>query len=584
MESMTVASQKDRLLEAYSRFVILFLQDAVPATNDCFPSCPDALRTSDRTAAIAMLHQSTSTGRASITKDSLFRKAKKGVKTLLRYMGDWVRICKDPATREGAFVPSEPQSGQDRDWAWNKVKSTEHRANQCLKIWKARSENRHLAENTDEAVREALVHLNFARRGYSLEEELQCRSKHESENLGEAEGIVYDQIMEEVDSGQVVVESDDENPTQSRAASNTTSAPRGYHEQPYCEMQGRYHPFELAAKAFTQYAGHGHEDISAFYTSEWAELRRTQHESGAHGRHQQRRQTAASRSASLTQSQSQSQQPDTTPSQSAALTAGSLSSATATQIEALTNQMERSNSITQNQMERSNSITHHNRIATSLEKAIEVAIKLKKHSDVVSGLQERYFDFLLADINLHLPAQSAANGHGSQSNFDASDESDGASQPPVQRRRVDRVTATTEGTAAIPATHTTAFTQATQLLAAFGHVVDNNGGGNCLFHCFEMIEEEFLELCRRRPRQRTTYTELRAQVVSTLRADSAVVQVAAMRDVLQGETSFNILYAEGDMRQQKTTVDLYCDWQARDGSPGRSVRLFCFCLAHVTCH
>ena len=88
---------------------------------------------------------------------------------LLRYMGDWVRICKDPNTREGDFVPSEPQSGKDRDWAWNKVKSTEHRANQCLKIWKLRSEKRHLTENTDAAVREALLHLNFARRGYSLE-------------------------------------------------------------------------------------------------------------------------------------------------------------------------------------------------------------------------------------------------------------------------------------------------------------------------------------------------------------------------------------------------------------------------------
>ena len=208
--TMTVSDQKNRLLEAYGRFVLLFLQKAIPATNSSFLTCPEALRNGDRTASAAMLHQSTSTGRASISKDSLYRKAKKGTKMLLKYMGDWVRICKDPNTRPVDFTPAEPQSGTDRDEVWTKIKSSEHRSQECLKIFNSRSRNRHLAENTPEAIREALMHVNFARRGFSLEEEMALRGKYEAERLDADEGAIYDQIIENVEAGQVVADSDDD--------------------------------------------------------------------------------------------------------------------------------------------------------------------------------------------------------------------------------------------------------------------------------------------------------------------------------------------------------------------------------------
>jgi hypothetical protein len=68
----TVADQKNKLLESFQRFIALFLGNAIPATNASYPMCPEVLRSADRTAAVEKLNQSTGTGKASLTKESLF--------------------------------------------------------------------------------------------------------------------------------------------------------------------------------------------------------------------------------------------------------------------------------------------------------------------------------------------------------------------------------------------------------------------------------------------------------------------------------------------------------------------------------
>lgn len=540
MATMTTADQKTKLLECYTRFVNLFLQNAIPATNNCYPVCPEALRAGERTASAALLHQSTQTGRANVSKDALHRKAKNGVKKLLKYMGDWARICKDPHTRPGEFTPSAPPSGHDRDWVWTKIKSTEHRSSECLKIWKKRSANRHLAENNDDAVREALTHLNFARRGHSLDEEMNLRGQHEQDNLNEEDAAEYHQIMEEVDAGQVsgvMAESDDEtSSTTSRVATQATAAPRGYFETPYCEVQGSYHPFELAAKAFTQYAGNGNEDISAFYTSEWADHQRTQASLGATGRAQQRRIQQAERERDQAGNSTFPVVQSSSTQISAVTAASQLSSSSNHHIDQLTQQMQQQNSN-----------AHHGRILTNLEKAISLAQAMNKPSSVIPGLQQRCLDFLVADINRELPVLTVTNNAAVV--FDSS--------PPIRRRR-------TQGE-----TQTAAFQQ----IEALGSVVDNPGGGDCLFYCLAAINNSFVEMrAPRAVRYPLTHMDMRAEVVNTLRADSANVRVAlSAPDV--GTSQQHAIFADGDMTQQKGSVEDYCDWMQEEGTSGRSVTL-----------
>ncbi len=537
---MTIADQKTRLLESYTRFVSLFLQNSIPAANSCYAACPEALRVGERDTAVALLHQSTQTGRASLSKDALHRKAKKGVQKLLKYMGDWTRICKDPNTRPGEFVPSEPPSGKDRDWVWTKIKSTEHRSSECLKIWNKRSANRHLAENTDDAIREALTHLNFARRGYSLDEEMQLRGQHEAQNLNDDDAVIYGQIMDEVDAGQVsgvMADSDDENsgPT-SRSATHTTAAPRGYFETPYCEVQGCYHLFELATKAFTQYAGHGHDDISLFYTSEWADHQRTQASLGATGRAQQRRAQQIEREQG---SQSHSTAVGAANGFPLQTSAASFSSSSNQHIDQLTEQMQRQTAIAQ-----------HDRILSNMEKAILLAQVMKKPSSEVTRLQQRCYDFLLADIERELPKLPATITADQASA--ASD-----SSPPNRRRRT------------LSCTQITAIQQ----IEAIGSVVENPGNGNCLFYCLAAINNSFLEMrAPNRVRNAATHEDMRAEVVTTLRADSALILVGlSAPDV--GTSVRHAIFADSDMEQQKGTVDSYCDWMQEDGTSGRSVTL-----------
>jgi hypothetical protein len=521
--TMTVANQKNEILTSFTRFADLFLDNAIPAGNDCFPTCPESIRTCDRTATKALLNQSTSTGIASISKESMHRKAKFGVRKLLKYMGDWVRVCKDPSTRAGEFTPSAPPSGTNRDHVWRKIKSTEHRSQQCLKNYNLRVQNLHLAENDPEAIRESLTHLNFARRGYTLEEEMQIRGRHEEGTLEEDEADVYDQIMHEVESGNTghlaVADSDDEEVAPRPAAAVSAVAPRGYHESPYDEIAGNYHPFELCFKAFTQYAGHGHADISSFYISEWADQQRTQAASGHVGRQHQRRQHAADleqRTKSAHQASSQ-----------ASVSTTSTSATSVSQINELTMQMQLSNAYTRG-----------DQVISNLEKAIKVATVLKKPFSMIQRMQEQLLNIFIQDVSrgnvAALPSQQLNE-----------------SAPVIQRRR-----------------HFDARQQqAVYQIEEFGSILDNDGQGNCLYHVFEAIEDEYMEQIRRRPRQKLTFEDLRAEIVSTLRTHSATIRIASAQDVV-GEGYHNI-FVEPDMDTQHGSVSAYCDWQSQDGIAGR---------------
>ena len=527
--TMTVANQKNAMPPAFNRFADMFLQNAIPAPagNDCYPTCPDSLRNCDRTAAIALLNQSTSTGRASISKDSMHRKAKFGTRKLLKYMGDWLRVCKDPSTRAGEFTPSAPPSGKNRDYVWDKIKSTEHRSQQCLKIYNLRVQNSHLAENTPEAIAESLTHLNFSRRGYSLEEEMNIRGRFQENALADNDDLAldYNQIMQEVEAGNTghvaVAESDDEETVPRPAAAASAVAPRGYHESPYDTIAGNYHPFELCFKAFTQYAGHGHADISSFYTAEWAEQRRTQAAAGHVGRTQQRRQHQADLN--------QGSEPLSS-SQSIVSTA----STTATSVSQI-------NDLTM-EMRLSNAYTRGSQVIANLEKAISVATILNKPACTIQRLREQLFGLLMEDVSR---GTDAAPRQPSQQLSPTA--------PAQQRRRV----------------FDAQQQQAIQQMEELFDIVDNEGEGNCLFYVFEAIEEEYLDSIRRRPRNRRTFEDLRNEVVDVLRASSATIRIASVRDV-QGNGIQNV-FVEADMASQQGSVREYCDWLSGYGVSGRSV-------------
>jgi hypothetical protein len=189
-----------------------------------------------------------------------------------------------------------------------------------------------------------------------------------------------------------------------------------------------------------------------------------------------------------------------------------------------------------------------------MEKAILLAQAMKKPSSEVSRLQQRCLDFLVHDINRELPAMQPVVQHVLESTFESS--------PPIRRRR----------------TLNESQIQAIRQIEAIGSFVDNPGEGNCLFHCFAAIENEFLEMRAptSRARNEVTHKDMRAEVVATLRADSALVRVALVRDV--GTGTQHAVFAEEDMIQQKGSVADYCNYLEQDGISGRSVRTQ-LCLA-----
>ena len=225
---------------------------------------------------------------AVFTEDALFGKVKGNVKRILKFITEWCRKCPSIVARNpGVFVPAEPPSGHDRDWVFDQIMRAEWRVKQCLRIYKLRLSKSSLPENTPEVIRAALLSLNFARRGVTQEEE----RAYVSQLVPDDPENVYHQVDAETRAGFVAESSsDDDNPADTQGSSRprsnasiVTTQP-AYHEIPF--PSPHYDELEFAFKYFTQYAGHGHADISQFYSEEW--LSRSSHASGAFGRRHQR--------------------------------------------------------------------------------------------------------------------------------------------------------------------------------------------------------------------------------------------------------------------------------------------------------
>jgi hypothetical protein len=184
----------------YKAFINLFLDQRIPYTNDSYPQLPVAFNSCDRIEAFNILMQSTSRRTSVFSEDALHNKAKKDVTAILKFMADWCRICTQNAPsdrRPGVFVPAEPPSGHDRDWVFNKIMQTWWRTAQCLRIYKLRSANSHLPENTQQAIRAALMSYNFAKRGVTLSEERNFISRE----VPQDPETVHFQVVAETDAG-----------------------------------------------------------------------------------------------------------------------------------------------------------------------------------------------------------------------------------------------------------------------------------------------------------------------------------------------------------------------------------------------
>jgi hypothetical protein len=200
MASMRAGEQKKHLMLQYKAFINMFLDQTMQYTNDSFPQLPVAFQICDRIEAFNILMQSTSRRGSIFSEDALYNKVKKDVQTMLKFMAEWCRICTKNAPsdrRPGVFVPAEPPSGKDRDWAFNQIMQTWWRTAQCLRIYKLRSANSHLPENTPQAIRAALMSYNFAKRSVTAAEE----RTFIIQEVPEDPEHIYAQVLRETNAG-----------------------------------------------------------------------------------------------------------------------------------------------------------------------------------------------------------------------------------------------------------------------------------------------------------------------------------------------------------------------------------------------
>lgn len=238
------------LMTQYKGFIKLFLNGRMPFTNDCHPSLPNSLSSMTGDVAFNVLMQSTSKSTSVFSEDAVHKKAKKDVQNILKFMADWLRLCKDAGRQPGQLIPAEPPSGHDRDQIYASIMQQWWRTAQCLRIYKLRLANSGLPENTPEAIRSALMSYNFAKRGISAQDE---QFHRQEVNNDDPESVIY-QVRAETDAGFIAEEEeesgDDDVPAAANAAvvrqrSGIVNQPQ-YHELPFPEPY--HHELEYCLK------------------------------------------------------------------------------------------------------------------------------------------------------------------------------------------------------------------------------------------------------------------------------------------------------------------------------------------------
>ena len=570
MATMRVADQKKNLMIHYKGFINMFLNGTMPYTNNCFPPVPPSLASCERVTAFNILMQSTSRSTSVFTEDALFGKVKGNVRRILKFITEWCRACPSQTARNpGVFVPAEPPSGHDRDWVFDQIMRAEWRVKQCLRVYKLRVSKSALAENTPAAIRGALLSLNFARRSITLEEERNFLSQAVPDDPEH----VYYQVVANTNAGFIAdpSSSDDENPADTqgssrpRSSSSIVTTQPAYHEIPF--PSPHYDELEFAFKYFTQYAGHGHADISHFYSEEW--LSRSSHASGAFGRRHQRALPAPSPSGAATvQTSVASSPPESSPSQAIS------SDTSEIDIRELTEQLRRS--VQQQEVtNRFNSGQFHLQVRReridSLREALTVAKRLKKSQAEITKIDDMLYSLLLSEISENLPCasvdaqtrvvqlQPAAlsarfNGQESQPIVSqtvsdqniarpfqsASHQSHSHASPPL-RRTCTRVSPLR-----------TSQRDITVHLADFDEL-DVEKDGNCGFHVMvEIMQRHFPQHQEHNP----NFIELRELICDLMSREANQIFIAKT-------DSFNI-YIEDELITESGTVVQYCDRMKRD--------------------
>lgn len=399
---MRAVDQKKNLMLHYKGFINMFLNGNLQYTNECFPPIPPALASCEKVAAFNILMQSTSKATSVFTEDALFGKVKGNVKRILKFITEWCRKCPSDAARSpGVFVPAVPPSGKDRDWVFDQIMRAEWRVKQCLRVYKLRLSKSSLPENTPDAIRAALLSLNFARRGITLEEERHFISQ----GVPEDPEHEYYQVNAETDAGFIADSSSEDDSiaepqgsSRPRANASIVTTQPAYHEIPFPSPY--YDELEFAFRYFTQYAGHGHADISHFYSLEW--LSRISHASGAFGRRHQRALPPPSPSNAAAPSSVASSPPASSPSQAdtSEIDVRELTQ----QLRLSVQQQEATNRVSGAQLQLQ---VRRERI-DSLREALQVAKRLKKSQAEISQIDDMLYSLLLSDNFSSLAASAVA--------------------------------------------------------------------------------------------------------------------------------------------------------------------------------
>jgi hypothetical protein len=578
MATMRVADQKKNLMIHYKGFINLFLNGTMPYTNDCFPPVPPSLASCDRVTAFNILMQSTSRSTSVFTEDALFGKVKGNVKRILKFITEWCRACPSETARNpGVFVPAEPPSGHDRDWVFDKILRAEWRVKQCLRVYKLRVSKSALAENTPAAIRGALLSLNFARRSITLEEE----RNYLLQDVPDDPEHVYHQVVANTNAGFIAdSSSDDENPADTqgssrpRSSSSIVTTQPAYHEIPF--PSPHYDELEFAFKYFTQYAGHGHADISHFYSEEW--LSRSSHASGAFGRRHQRALAAPSPSGAATQTSVASSPPESSPSQAISDTSEIDIRELTQQLRLSVQQQEVTNRFNSGQFQLQ---VRRERI-DSLREALIVAKRLKKSQAEITKIDDMLYSLLLSEISENLPCASVdaqTRVVQLQPATLSARFNDQESQPIVSRTVSDQNTARPFQSASHQSrSHTSPPLRRTCTRGSppvitlqsqrdiTAHVanfdeLDVEKDGNCGFHVMvQIMQRHFPQPQEPNP----DYIELRELICNLMSREANQIFIAKC-DTLPPDPpgSFNI-YIEDELIAEQGTVAQYCDRMKRD--------------------